>query len=196
MQGYDILMVVVLVLATVFGAYKGIAWQLASLGSIIVSYIVAVQFRGPVAELIGASPPWNKFLAMLILYLVTSFVIWLGFRLVSKTIDQMKLKSFDHQIGALFGAAKGVVLCVVITLFAVTLLEESQRRAIIDSRSGHYISRLLSRAHPLMPEELNQVLEPYVERLDGNSIPMFETSSEERLSATQEATEGRRGRTF
>ena len=41
MELYDIFMIVVLVAATVFGAWKGMAWQLASLASMFVSYFAA-----------------------------------------------------------------------------------------------------------------------------------------------------------
>ena len=172
MEIYDILMLAVLVGATILGAYKGFAWQIASLASIFVSYFVAIQFRNQVAEFIGAEPPWNMFLAMLILYLGTSVLIWLVFRLVSKTIDDMKLTGFDRQIGAIFGAAKGVILCIVITLFAVTLLEDSQRQTIIDSRSGYHIARILHRAHGVLPHEVIEVLDPYLHKLDERLDPL------------------------
>ena len=83
MQTYDIVMLVVLVAATLFGAWKGLAWQIASLASIVASYFVAVEFRDQVAQMLTAEPPWNKFLAMLILYVGTYFVIWLAFRFVA-----------------------------------------------------------------------------------------------------------------
>ena len=67
MQAYDLIMLIVIGMATIFGAIKGFAWQVASLASIIVSYIVAYRFRFDVAAMIQAKPPWNQFLAMLIL---------------------------------------------------------------------------------------------------------------------------------
>lgn len=166
MQAYDIVMIVVLVGTTLFGAYKGLAWQLASVGAIVASYFVAVNFRGSVATMIDATPPWNMFLAMLILYVGTSFVIWIGFRYVSNILDRMKLKEFDRQLGGLVGFAKGVLFCVIITLFAVTLLGEAHRRAIVGSRSGYYIAVVLDKSHSVMPEELHDVLHPYVHVLD------------------------------
>lgn len=166
MQPYDLFMLIVLIAATVFGAWKGLAWQLASMGSIFLSYFVAHTFREQVASLIDASPPWNKFLAMLILFLATSLAVWLSFRFVSQAIDRVKLKEFDRQIGALLGIAKGVMLCVIITLFAVTLLGDAQRQQIIGSRSGYYIAVLLDRSHAIMPPEVHDVLEPYIHSLD------------------------------
>lgn len=166
MQGYDLLMIVVLAAAVVWGAWKGFAWQIASLASIVASYVVALMFRQQLAQFINASPPWNMFLSMLILFLGTSLVVWIGFNLVAEVIEKVKLKEFDRQIGAIFGLAKGVLLCVLITLFAVTLLSEPQRQAICNSRSGYYIAVLLDKADGVIPGELHEVLDPYIDRLD------------------------------
>ena len=166
MQAYDLLMLIVLVAAVVWGAWKGFAWQIASLASLVASYVLALTFRQQVAQFIDATPPWNMFLAMLILFLGTSLVVWVGFNFVAELIEKVKLKEFDRQVGALFGLAKGVLLCVLITLFAVTLLSEPQRQAICTSRSGYYIAILLDHADGVIPGELHQVLDPYIDRLD------------------------------
>jgi membrane protein required for colicin V production len=166
MQAYDIFMLIVLAAAVVWGAWKGLAWQLASLASIALSYFVALNFRQPLAAIINASPPWNVFLAMLILFLGTGLVVWVGFNLVSEIMERVRLKEFDRQLGALFGAAKGVVLCVLITLFSVALLGDAQRQAICNSMSGYYIAVLLDRADAVIPQELHQVLDPYIHQLD------------------------------
>lgn len=165
-ENYDILMIVVLVAATLFGAIKGFAWQLASIASIAVSYFVAYRFREPFSESIKADPPWNRFLAMLILYVGTSLVIWVFFRMVSKSIDRMKLKDFDRQIGAAFGLAKGALFCVLITMFTVTLVGPELREKIVNSRSGYYIAKVLDKSDAVMPPELHEVVAPYIERFE------------------------------
>jgi len=168
MVAYDLLMVAVVVLMTLYGSWKGMAWQLASLSAVFVSYLVAYRFRTPVSEMIDASHPWNIFLAMLILYIGCSLVIWLSFRFISHLIDRIKLREFDSQIGALFGCFNGVIVCVLATLFSVTLLGEKTRESIVSSRSGYYIAVLLDKSHTLMPEEIHQVLHPFIEQLDGD----------------------------
>lgn len=165
-QGYDLIMLIVLGMATIFGAIKGFAWQVASLASIIASYIVAYRFRYDVAEMIQAQPPWNQFLAMLILYVGTSFVIWVGFRLLSGTIDRMRLKEFDRHLGAAFGLIKGVVYCLLITMFATSLLGPKQQAAICHSRSGYYIAKALDQSIGVLPQEIHDVVGPYLSRLD------------------------------
>ena len=166
MAPYDIVMLIVLVAATIMGAWKGLVWQLASVASIVASYLVALRYREPVAAQLGFEPPWGNLIAMLILYVGTSLVIWTLFRFVKETIDRLKLREFDRQIGAIVGFAKGVLLCVVITLFAVALSKEQWRTQIIDSASGYYIAVLLDKAHPVMPDEIHEVLEPYLHSLD------------------------------
>lgn len=171
MQTYDIIMAVVLIGAMLLGAVKGFAWQLASIASIVGSYAVAYHYREPFSENIHAAPPWNRFLAMLILYVGTSLVIWVAFRMIGGTIDRMKLKEFDRQVGALFGLGKGAILCTLITLFAVTLFGDSVRDAIVGSRSGGWIARLLDQSDAIMPEEFAPVIRPYLDQFSNEFQP-------------------------
>jgi membrane protein required for colicin V production len=170
LQPYDFLMILVLTLCALFGAWKGMAWQLAALASLVVSGLVAAHFSGPFAPYFGAEAPWNRCLAMLVLYVATSLVIWLLFRMVSSAIDRVELKEFDRQLGALFGAIKGVLWCVVITFFAVTLSEPG-RQAVLKSHSGYYIAVLTARGVPLLPQEVRAVLGKYIDELDRRLDP-------------------------
>jgi membrane protein required for colicin V production len=165
MQPYDMLMIGVLLVAAAIGAYKGFAWQVASIASLVVSYFAALRFRDAVTPWINQDPPWNGFVAMLLIYAVTSLAIWMLFRYVRSFIDRLALKEFDKQLGVIFGLAKGVLLCVVITFFAVTLWT-GMRESILESRSGYYIAVLIDRADAVMPSEIHDVLHPYLHRLE------------------------------
>lgn len=170
LQAYDLGMLAVLLVTIFFGAWKGMAWQIASLASLILSAVVALRFSGPLAPLFSSQEPWNRFVAMLALYLGVSLLVWIVFRMVSRAIDRVQLREFDRQIGALFGGLKGVALCLVITFFAVTL-SEAARQAVLRSRSGHYIARLIQKADPVVPEEVRGVLGQYIEELDRRLDP-------------------------
>jgi membrane protein required for colicin V production len=170
MQTYDVVMLVVLLGMAILGAWKGMVWQLASLAAIVVSGGVAVHFSTPLAPLFSKTEPWNRFLAMLVLYILTSLAIWLLFRLVSGIVDRVKLKEFDRQMGALFGLAKGLLLCVVITFFAVTL-SESARQMVLKSYSGVAIARLTRNANPILPEDVRAVVGKYIDELDHKLDP-------------------------
>jgi membrane protein required for colicin V production len=167
MEWYDMLMLAVLAVTTLFGFAKGMAWQVASLASIVVSYLVALRFSESLVAtgIVGDEAPWNRFVAMLVIYVATSLAIWLAFRFVSNAINRVRLQEFDRQIGGLFGLAKGVLLCVAITFFALTLATRS-RDAVLRSRSGHYIALLIARADSVMPREVHEVLDPYLDRIE------------------------------
>lgn len=179
MQTYDVLMLVVLVAATIFGMWKGMAWQIASLASLVLSYFVALKFADQIAPKFAgiAPPPLNKFVAMLLIYMVTSFVIWTLFRFVSGVIDRVKLESFDRQMGAIFGFAKGVLLCVAITFFAVSLLPQSQKEQILASETGHYIVVLIDKTDSMVPPEIHDVIGPYLHRIEQQLDPNGEHGS-------------------
>jgi len=173
MQTYDILMLLVLVAATVFGFWKGMAWQIASLASLGASYFVALSFSEKLAPMFGQQAPWNKFVAMLAIYVGTSFIIWTLFRFVSGVIDKVRLESFDRQLGGIFGFAKGALLCVGITFFAVTLWP-AQGEAIVGSQSGHYIVALLDKANAVFPPEIHQVVDPILNPVQQRLNPNFQ----------------------
>lgn len=165
MQIYDVLMLIVLAGALLFGVWKGMAWQVASLASVLVSTAVAVHSSPAIAPWFGSQAPWNRFCAMAVLYVIIGGAIWILFRLVSNVIDRVKLKEFDRQLGATFGLAKGVLYCVVITFFAVTL-NESSRQVVLASQSGKLISRGIRNANPILPEDVRKYLGEYIDQLD------------------------------
>ena len=171
MQPYDLAMIAVLIGATLFGFFKGMAWQVASLASLVASYFVALRLSPLVAPHLSQPEPINRFIAMLLIYLLTSLTIWLVFRKVSLAIERVQLKEFDRQVGGLFGAAKGVLFCVAITFFAVSLSAKG-RETVLASRSGYYIARLLQQADPVMPKELHAVLDPYLRELEEQLNPV------------------------
>jgi membrane protein required for colicin V production len=166
MEIYDVIMLAILVGAVVFGAVKGMAWQLATIAALVVSYLVALRFSDSVAQYITVAEPLNKLAAMLILYLATSLVIWIGFGFVRSYIEKMALKDFDRHAGAILGAITGIILCVTVTLFSVTLLNDDQRQYVTKSKSGMHITRWINEYESMFPPAVHQVLAPYIERLN------------------------------
>jgi membrane protein required for colicin V production len=169
-QFYDLLMLAVLVLSALFGAWKGMAWQLAALASLVVSTLVAIRFGSVLSPYIHVQAPWDYCVAVLILYVAASLVIWLLFRMVADIIDRVQLKEFDHQIGAVFGLAKGVLWCMLLTFFAVNF-SDSTRQRVLRSRSGYYAALLVHRGTPLLPEKVRDVLGRYIEQFDRKLDP-------------------------
>ncbi len=176
---YDIAMLVIFLGAIVFGYWKGLAWQIASLAALVVSYIVAVNFRDQMATLLKVDEPWNKIGAMLILFLGTSLLIWAIYSSVSKSLKKNELKGFDRQAGAILGALKGGLLCMVVTMFAVSFLGEDVHEKIDHSKFGPYIEKGIWQVSDFVPDELARFVNPHIENYKdavGHQEPAVDTS--------------------
>jgi len=166
MQTYDIIMLAALGFSVVIGAVKGMAWQIAMVSSIIISFFVAQEYHPELAEaLSGVDAPWNKFIAMASLYLLTSLGIWMLFAFCAKQIDKHEMKTFDRQTGALLGIVNGVLLCTILTMCAIAFGGEDMHNRIAKSKSGPYISRVLDIVEPIIPEDLQDSLNDYLQQL-------------------------------
>lgn len=162
MESYDVFMLVVLAGAMAFGAWKGLVWQAASLGAILLSTFMATNFSGPVAEHIAAQEPWNRYAAMAIVYVATTLAVWIGFQWISGGVNRLKLRTCDRQLGALLGLAKGSVICLLITLFGVTMSNEQKRQAILRSFSGQFAGKVARSADQRLPEGMRKMLGPHL----------------------------------
>ena len=175
---YDIAMLVIFLGAIVFGYWKGLAWQIASLAALVVSYVVAVNFRDQLAVHLQVDEPWNKIGAMLILFLGTSLVIWAIYSSVSKSLKKNELKGFDRQAGAILGALKGGLLCMVVTMFAVSFLGEDVHEKIDHSKFGPYIEKGIWQVSDFVPDELARFVNPHIENYKdavGHQEPSVDT---------------------
>lgn len=164
-EGYDLMMLGILAAAALLGYFKGIVWQIAWIAGIAASTFVALRFAGQLAPFVGQQPPWNRLIAMLALYVGTSLVVWLLFRVVSGAIDAVHLSAFDHQLGLLLGIAKGALLCIVITFFAVTLAP-AYRPQVVGSQSGRIVAEVISRADEILPREIAEAVNPFVKQFE------------------------------
>lgn len=164
-EGYDLVMIGILAVASVLGYFKGMVWQLAWIAGIFASSFVAFRYGTPLASFFGQQAPWNRLAAMLALYAATSIAVWLIFRVISGAINAVHLSAFDHQMGLLLGMAKGVLLCVVVTFFAVTLAP-AYREQIVASQSGRLVAELIVRADVYLPRDVHETVDPFVKQFE------------------------------
>lgn len=165
LEGYDLVMLGILAAAAVLGYFKGMVWQIAWIAGIALSSFVALRFAGPMAPFFGQQAPWNRLIAMLALYVATSLAVWLVFRVISGAISAIHLSAFDHQLGLLLGIAKGGLLCVVVTFFAVTMAP-AYRHQIVASRSGRLVAEIIVRADEFLPKDIADTVDPFVKQFE------------------------------
>ncbi|GAB4134601.1 CvpA family protein [Thermopirellula anaerolimosa] len=159
---FDLIVLILVGFSMIRGAWRGFAWQAASLASLILGTVAALRFGARVGERLSAQAPWNQYLGMFVVFAASALLIWLLFRWVSSAIDRMKLKDFDRQLGAVFGAVKGLFLAGIVAFFGVTL-SEGLRQVVLSSRSGPVLARLIERASAVLPPEVRRQIGGYLE---------------------------------
>jgi membrane protein required for colicin V production len=164
-EGYDLVMLGILAAAAALGYFKGIVWQIAWIAGIAASSFLALRFSGQLAPFVGQQAPWNRLIAMLAIYVGTSLAVWLVFRVISGAINAIHLSAFDHQLGLLLGLAKGVLMCIVVTFFAVTLAP-AYRDQIVASRSGKLVAEIIMRADEVLPPNIAEPVQPFVKQFE------------------------------
>jgi membrane protein required for colicin V production len=155
----------ILAAAAALGYFKGIVWQIAWIAGIAASSFLALRFSGQLAPFVGQQAPWNRLIAMLAIYVGTSLAVWLVFRVISGAINAIHLSAFDHQLGLLLGLAKGGLMCIVVTFFAVTLAP-AYRDQIVASRSGKLVAEIIMRADEVLPPNIAEPVQPFVKQFE------------------------------
>lgn len=164
-MAFDIFILVILLVTTIRGAAKGVAWQLAGIGALVLCFLFATPLSLTIAPMIKLAAPLNRWVAMLGIYLVFSFgtfAIARGFR---EALEKAKFVEFDRHMGALFGLFKGAIIALVITFFSVAMSEKA-REAVLKTYTGYAAAHIMNALDPVMPKELHAILEPYIHELD------------------------------
>ncbi|MBI5758616.1 MAG: CvpA family protein [Planctomycetales bacterium] len=157
---YDGLILLILVLATWRGASRGLAWQVAWIGAILLCFLFATPLSLYVTPHIKLDPPLNRWVAMLVIYMGFSFVSFAIARTLRGWLEETKFQEFDSHLGAIFGLAKGALIALVLTFFLVGL-STSARDYILKTNSGYAAETIFRKLHPIMPREIEHVLEKY-----------------------------------
>jgi len=161
---YDIAVLGVLVFCMARGASRGLIFQMATIAGIVLCLMFAETFSGIVGPHISLQPPLNEWVTMFGAYLFFSFIAFGAARMLTKGIEEAGLKEYNSHLGAVFGLAKGVVVCLVATFFLATL--DATHNVIANSKSGYYAAITMQKIHPIMPEKLHDALNRYIHSLD------------------------------
>lgn len=159
MTPYDALMIGVVVAGMIWGAIRGITWQLASLASLVLGYASAMTLSGQIAPYLPGQPVVARALSMLIAYVAISAGIFGVAWLVRATLRRLKFEAYDRHLGMLLGGAEGALLGIVLTLFVLSLAPRT-REPILGSWSGRVVGGLLAAVGPVLPGEIRAELEP------------------------------------
>jgi membrane protein required for colicin V production len=144
----DIAILIVAILITVRGFFRGIVQEAATLLGLIVSFFLASYYYGDLAHFLLRFLPGQKVLLGVISFIILfglSVFLFHGFGLLLKKVIQVSLLGwFDRALGGVFGFIKaGVIVFILVTLLTLalpktsTLLNNSRLFPWVISLTGH-----------------------------------------------------------
>jgi membrane protein required for colicin V production len=160
MTTYDALMGGLVVAGMVWGAWRGIIWQAASISSLVLGYAMAHQLSPQLAGHFPGEPVVARAEAMLAIYAAVSGGIFLGAWLIRSTLRKLRFEAFDRHLGMIMGGIEGALLGLVATLFVVSM-DEPLRAPIFASPTGQIVCRVMNSVGPVLPSEARDVLAPF-----------------------------------
>ena len=175
---FDLLIVAILFYAVWKGASKGVVWQLAAIAALVLCFAFAESLSLQLAPVINVKPPLNRWIAMLAIYIGFSFISFTLARSLKSAIDSMKFEEFDRHLGAVLGLLKGIIFCLFLTFFLITI-SDSARAAVVKSHSGYAAAVILNEMAPVMPKELHGVLDSCLTNLDHPGVDLHDHDDDE-----------------
>ena len=169
MTPYDAVMAGMIVLGMIWGAIRGIVWQIASLASLFLGYTVSHMGSSRVSAYFPGDPLVSRSLAMVAIYVGVSGGVFLIAWLIRSTLRAIKFEAFDRYLGMLLGGMEGALLVLVGTLFTVSLAPKL-RDPIFQSPSGQVVASLMGSVGPVLPAEARTVLGPFLNAAEPGTV--------------------------
>jgi len=121
----NILDLIILGLMTFFlikGIFRGFFREISSLAGIIFGFLVGNHYYGPVANLLRAHIPFDKFLPLIsfiILFILVVIVFNLFGLLLHHLFKRLFMGWFDRSLGVCFALTKGIIISYLLIVLLV-----------------------------------------------------------------------------
>ncbi|WP_337172954.1 CvpA family protein [Paludisphaera sp.] len=157
---YDGVMAAVLIAAMARGAWRGITWQLASIGSLVLGYLFAYPISALIAPRLSGAPEAARAMSMGVAYVAVSCAVFGLAWMVRGTIRKMKFDAYDRHLGMMLGGVEGVAVGILGTMLVVSVAPGT-RTPIFTSASGKVVNGIVGHVGPILPSEVRAALAPY-----------------------------------
>ena len=120
----DIIVLSIIGLSCIFGAFRGLVKEALSLAFWIGAAVLGSLFSDEAAVHLGSSidnPALRRVAAFVLIFVVTVFIGGLLSNLFSRLMSKAGLGGVDRMLGALFGIFRGVVIVTVVVMMTLQL---------------------------------------------------------------------------
>ena len=156
LHGLDLGMLAVLAASSLLGIWRGLVYELLSLGGWVVAYVVAMGWSVRVGPWLPVGEPGsalNHAAAVLATFLGTLVVCSLLARLARLVIAATPLTWPDRLLGGAFGLVRGIVLLVALAT-VVALTPAAQSGGWQQSLGAQWLGVAIEGVRPLLPADL------------------------------------------
>jgi membrane protein required for colicin V production len=154
MTWLDYAVIGVFAASLVLGAWRGLVREVLSILGWVIAFLSANLFAGPLGPSMPQAIPSPElrvaaaYLAVFVGSLVATSLVAL---LLSKIVKAVGLGGADRMLGALFGAARGLLIVVAAALLA-GLTSAPRQPFWRDSASGPLLAQAALALQPLLPQ--------------------------------------------
>ena len=156
----DWILLTVLLVSLVVGAWRGLVYEVLSVLGWAASFYVAQWAAPQVATLLplqSASEPVRYAAAFVLIFIAAVFATGLLAFLLKKLIEAMGLRPVDRTLGAAFGLVRGLILLLAATVvISMTALRSSNWW--LESQGAVALTATLKGLKPVLPEQFAKVL--------------------------------------
>jgi membrane protein required for colicin V production len=150
----DWLLLAVLLLSVLLGAWRGLVYEVLSVAGWVAAFVLAQAYADEVASMLpltGVSPPIQLAAGFMVVFIAVAFAGGLLAWMVKKLVASVGLRPVDRILGSAFGLARGVVMLLALAV----VVSMSPMRDAVWWKDSSVASLLVSTLHaikPLLPE--------------------------------------------
>lgn len=149
----DLAFALVLLASAAIGAWRGLLYEVLSLLSWVAAFFAAQTWGGDMAAVLPLAQvgePWQSMAGFLTVFVGTAFVGGFVAWLVQKLAKELGLRPVDRTLGAVFGAARGLLL-VCVVMWVVSLTPWASHEAWTAAHSVQWLSGWVDQLKTWLP---------------------------------------------
>ena len=170
----DIVVIAVTLFSAILAMVRGFSREVLSVASWAAAAVAAYMFYKPVLPLIQpyiASTTVATIAAAAIVFVAALIVVTLITMKIADFIIDSRIGALDRALGFVFGAARGLLLLVVASLFFNWLVADNQPGWVANAKSKPLLDNLGQRLIAAMPEDPQALILDRLKKKDATGTP-------------------------